>query len=180
MKYIDKEVAAYIPDIKFIRELQKHFDGDLNGPYGIGELSFDEYLCALAYGCLGKELCYDSRVEYKLGNELKNNDTFMQGMLTYSILTKIAKVKQIMESLDFQKNKKIDFSHEDEQNDYATIAFALHYLNTKGHKVEWDKISHAYTPININGPVSFSKSKVKSTNDRLDLLSDFLDMKKSL
>ncbi len=166
---MEKEYTDYIPNIELVRELEKQFSSDFDTFKFNARTDFETYLCALAYASTGKELFYDAKIAYHLDEKLKNNDEFMQGMLTYSLITKINKAKALMNSLDFEKTKKVDFSKEDQENDYATIAFVIYYLTTKGYKVEWDKMSHQYTPINVaNGPVSFKKDKQLDAKELLE------------
>lgn len=176
---MEKEFSDYIPDIRLVRELERHFDGDLNTRDFDSKSDFETYLCALAYACLGKELFYDSRISLNLEAKQKNNDIFMQGMLTYSLIAKINKAKEIMNSIDFSKTKTISFEKEDQENDYATIAFVMYYLTTKGFRVEWDKMSHAISPINLEkGPVSFAEDKKLDPQVLIDNVKQDLNSKK--
>lgn len=142
----------YIPDIEDVKEIQGYFDGDLNN-YG-GEWSakkdLDTYLCALAYGCIGKEMFYDAKVNYNLDPEELRNKDFMQGMLSYSVLTKVHQAKRMLESSEFEKTKTLNFKQFEDNHDYATMAFIIYYARTNGYKVEWGKIDHAYTPLNFS------------------------------
>ena len=175
---MEKEIKQYIPNIKLIRELEKNFTSDLNTYKFDEKEDFETYLCALAYGCVGKELFYDVKFADKLNTKLLNNDEFMQGMATYSILQKLSKAESIIHSLDFEKTLKIDFSKEDKENDYATVAFILYYMSTKGYKVEWDKMSHAFTSINLeNGPVTFKKGATVNPETVLENIKTDLNVK---
>ena len=161
---MDKEFNEYIPNIKLVRALNRQFDSDFN-TRTFSEYDFETYLCALTYACAGKELFYGAKISYKLSNEQKNNEQFMQGMLTFSLIEKINKAEKILNSEEFKKSLKVDLSKLDAENDYASIAFILYYLTTKGFKVEWDKMCHAYSPINLsNGPISFVKSQAVDPN----------------
>ena len=75
---MEKEYKDYIPNIKLVRELEKNFNGDLVTRKFDEEKDFETYLCALAYGCAGKELFHDAKISYHLGEDLKNNNEFMQ------------------------------------------------------------------------------------------------------
>ena len=175
---MEKEIKQYIPNIKLIRELEKNFNGDLETSAFDENKDFETYLCALAYGSIGIELFYDAKIAYKLDDKLKNNDEFMQGMAAYSILQKINKAKSIIDSSEFQEKMKVDFSKEDKENDYATVAFALYYMSTKGYKVEWEKMSHAYTPINLSkGAVSFKKGAIVDPEQLLENIKSDLNVK---
>ena len=174
---MEKEYKDYIPDISLVRKLEEQFSSDFKTSKFDDKADFETYLCALAYGCVGKELLYDAKIAYKLDGELKNNDEFMQGMLTYSLLTKINKAKEIMHSSDFEKTQKVDFSKENQENDYATIAFVMYYLTTKGFKVEWEKMSHQFTPINVEkGPVSFKNDKKLDPKELLENVEQDLNV----
>jgi hypothetical protein len=158
--------------------LEECFSGDLHTSKFSDKEDFETYLCALAYGSIGKELFYDQKFSYQLSEKLKNNDEFMQGMATYSIMQKINKANFIINSLDFAKNLKIDFSKEDLENDYATIAFTLYYLSTKGYKVEWNKMSHDYSPINLsNGSVCFKKGATSNPEQLIENIKTDLNVK---
>lgn len=171
----DKRYAGYIPQVGLVEALESKFDGDLHTMSFDDKSDFDAYLCALAYGSLGKQLFYDSRFADYTDKKLLENKAFMQGMLHFSILEKIQKAERILQSFDFEKTRKVDLSKFDEENDYATIAFILFYLRTKGYTVEWDKVSHSYTPINLeNGPVSFTKSKQIKPSELLSYVEETL------
>ena len=126
---MDKEFNEYIPNIKLVRALNRQFDSDFN-TRTFSEQDFETYLCALTYACAGKELFYDAKISYKLSDEQKNNEQFMQGMLTYSLLTKINKAKEIMNSSEFQQTKKVDFSVEEKSNEEDVIT-ETHKENNK-------------------------------------------------
>ncbi len=176
-----KEYKDYIPNIELVRELEKRFSSDLKTFDFSDNSDFETYLCALAYACAGKELFRDVKITSRVDEKLKNNDEFMQGMLTYSLISKINKAKFLMNSLDFEQTKKVDFSKEDQENDYATIAFVMYYLTTKGYKVEWEKMSHQYTPLNLErGPVSFKKDKQLDPKELLENVEHDLSKSKTL
>lgn len=157
--YIE-EAKKYIPNIADVRKLQAKFDSDLNTMEWSAKKDLETYLCALAYGSMGTELFYDEKIAYRLDKATKNNDEFMQGMLTYSVLNKMHIARQMLGSFEFEKNGTLNLEQFDKINDYATIAFILYYARTQGYKVKWDEMSHAYTPINLeNGDVLFEKAE---------------------
>ncbi|MBR6778528.1 MAG: hypothetical protein IKM43_00025 [Clostridia bacterium] len=166
---MEKDHKKYIPDIKLVYRIQKEFSGDLHTELFDEEYDFNTYICALAYGSIGKELFFDPNVSENIPADMKKNKVFMQGMLQYSIIKKINKATSILNSAEFKKTKKIDFSLEDKIHDYATIAFVIYYLTTQGYKVQWDKMSHNFSPINMeNGLVEFTKSKKINPTELLE------------
>lgn len=109
------------------------------------------FLCAQAYGCIGKEIFYDAKMAAPLSAMSKNGDkSFYDGMVTYSILSKIATVQAALDSSEFATSKSLDMSQLSADNfDYATQAFALFYAYTKGYVCDWSKINHAYSALNF-------------------------------
>ena len=165
---MEKEIKNYIPNVEMLRKLEEVFSSDFHTTTFSSEEDFDTYLCALAYGTAGKELFYDHQITEQIPEKLKKDEMFMQGMLTYSLIKKINRAKEILNSSEFQATRKIKFTFEEER-DYATVAFILHYLNTKGYKVEWEKMSHDFTPLNLErGPVSFVKSKTVDPKELIE------------
>ncbi len=176
-----EQKTPYIPDIKLVRMLEKVFDGDLNTSQFSSEEDFETYLCALAYGCIGKELFYDETYTRHIPKELLRNPEFMQGMLTYSVIEKINEAERILNSSEFEKNMKIDFSEMDSKNDYASIAFIIFYLTTKGYRVEWHKMSHAISPINVsNGPVTFKRTNTLMPEQLIENVKSDLNRGKTI
>ena len=166
----------YIPDIADVKKLESKFDSDGNTMEFSAEADFDAYLCALAYGSIGTELFYDAKIAYNLDGEQKNSAKFMQGMLAYSVLTKVHKAQALLDTLDFEKTHKLDLKQLNEENDYATIAFIMYYARTQGYKVEWDKISHAYVAINLdyNSSVSFKDADKVEHEELFDRVKEQL------
>lgn len=166
---MEKEIKQYIPNIALIRELETKFNGDLQTAAFSSKKDFETYLCALAYGSIGVELFYDAKIAYKLDDKLKNNDEFMQGMAAYSIMQKMNKAEDIMYSSEFQEKMTIAFNEERYSHDYATVAFVMYYLSTKGYKVQWDKMCHDFCPINLSkGPVEFKKGAATNPEQMLE------------
>ena len=175
---MEKDIKKYIPNIDLIRTLETKFSSDFETRAFDEKEDFETYLCALAYGCIGKELFYDAKIAYNLNNKLKDNDTFMQGMATYSILQKIDKAKQLMHSVDFEETMKIDFENKVDHHDHATIAFIMYYLSTNGFKVQWDKMCHDYCPINLSrGPVEFKNGQKVDPEFLLENIKSDLNIK---
>lgn len=145
----------YLVGSKMTKILEQKFNSDLYtrdfDPEDLGT-----FLCAQAYGCIGKEIFYDAKMATPLlamaqasGKKL-GDKSFYDGMVTYSILSKIATVQAALDSSEFATSKSLDMSQLSADNfDYATQAFALFYAYTKGYVCDWSKINHAYSALNF-------------------------------
>lgn len=140
----------YLVGSKMTKILEQKFNGDLYtrdfDPKDLGT-----FLCAQAYGCIGKEIFYDAKMAETLSAMSKNGDkSFYDGMVTYSILSKIATVQAALDSSEFATSKSLDMSQlSADKMDYATQAFALFYAYTKGYVCDWDKLDHSYSALNF-------------------------------
>lgn len=143
-----------VVDPKMVKILESKFDCDLYtrdfDPKDLGT-----FLCAQAYGCIGKEIFYDSKMTASLSamtqaSGKKLGDSFYQGMITYSILSKIATIQAALDSSDFATTKSLNMNQLSvDKFDYGTQAFALFYAYTKGYVCDWSKINHDYSALNF-------------------------------
>ena len=146
--------SDYLVNAKLTRMLDTKFDSDLY-TRDFKSCDFGTYLCALAYASIGKELFSDAKITGALDNmqqdsTIRLDRNFFEGMVTYSVLSKIAAVQEVMSSSEFEKTKTLDMSKIAGKNDYATQAFALYYAYTKGYVCDWDHMNHSYSELNFS------------------------------
>lgn len=146
----------YMISARTVKELESKFDGDFHTTFFKPE-NFGEFLCAQAYGLIGKEIFYDATFTHKIADMkrehlIETDSQFYQGMISYSILQKVAKAKAILESSEFAKSKTIDMTMFDQGtfHDYATQAFVLYYAYTQGYYCDWSKMDHRYSALNFD------------------------------
>ncbi len=162
--------SKYLVSSKMTKILEQKFNSDLYtrdfDPKDLGT-----FLCAQAYGCIGKEIFYDAKMATPLlamaqASGKKLGDSFYQGMVTYSILSKIATVQAALDSSEFATSKSLDMSQLSADNfDYATQAFALFYAYTKGYVCDWSKINHDYSALNFG---TNSNVRFEATGKEID------------
>ena len=157
----------YIVSAKLVKVLETKFNSDLYTD-SFDTRDFPDFLCAQAYGAIGKEVFYDAKMTKVLDVMKKSNNfqldaQFYQGMITHSIIQKINIAEKVLQSLEFQKTHTIDMSKVGEgEFDYATQAFIMFYAYTQGYKFDWDKVDHAYSAFNFSDKSKLEFSK-KST-----------------
>lgn len=155
-----KNMKPYIPDIRFVKKLQEVFNADLKTKVFNAEEDLQEYLCALAYAAIGKELFADESIEGQIDVKSKKNADFMQGMLTYSIIQKVNSAERILNSTEFKAKHTIDFTKEAKEWNSATIAFVVYYMSTKGFNINPKLLKGTYSPLaSITDTVEFSKKE---------------------